>query len=77
MTQIDLEHLNEDIRRQLEQRAALHGCSIESELDSILKSVFKQSTEKTSLKELLQEMPDVGEDADFNCVRDRSRYFSL
>ena len=53
MTKIDLEHLSDDIRRQLEQQAALHGCSVESELESILKDVFGHHEEESSLKELL------------------------
>ena len=77
MTKINLEHLSEETRHQLERRAALHGCSLESELDSILKGVFAEKSEENSLKELLQAMPDVGEDADFNRERDSARQISL
>lgn len=77
MTKIDLEYLSEDIRRQLEQQAALHGCSVESELESILKDVFGRQAQESSLKELLLAMPDVGEDADFNLFRDTARQIKL
>jgi plasmid stability protein len=77
MTTINLDNLSENIRYQLEQRAAIHGCSVESELDSILKTVFEQKSTDNSLKELLLAMPDVGEDADFDCVRDNSRKILL
>ncbi len=65
MTSINLDNLSDHVRHQLEQRAAIKGCSIESELDSILKIVFATENPKKSLKELLLAMPDVGEDMDF------------
>jgi antitoxin FitA len=77
MTSINLDNLSEKNRNQLKQRAALHGCSIESELDSILEIVFEQKTAEKSLKELLFAMPDVGEDADFNRVKDNAREILL
>lgn len=58
---------------RLKQRAVIHGRSLESELDSILTSVFEQKTAENSLKDLLLAMPDIGILADFNCVRDNAR----
>ena len=70
-------NLSENNRDRLKQRAALHGRSLESELDSILTSTFAEKTAENSLKELLLAMPDVGEDADFNSTRDNAREVSL
>lgn len=70
MTSINLDNLSKDNRDRLQQRAAIHGRSLESELDSILTSVFDQKTAENSLKELLLAMPNVGEDDDFNRTRD-------
>ena len=77
MNSIDLDSLSKDNRDRLQQRAAMHDCSLESELDSILTSVFAEKTAENSLKELLLAMPDVGEDEDFNRVRDNAREISL
>ncbi len=77
MTSINLDNLSKDNRDRLQKRAVIHGRSLESELDSILTSVFEQKTADNSLKELLLAMPDVGEDEDFNRVRDNSREISL
>ena len=77
MTSINIDNLSKDNRDRLQQRAAIHGRSLESELDLILTSVFDQKTTEDSLKELLLAMPDVGEDDDFNRVRDNAREISL
>ncbi|MEO0846797.1 MAG: Arc family DNA-binding protein [Cyanobacteria bacterium J06648_1] len=77
MTSINLDNLSKDNRDRLKQRAAIHGRSLESEIDSILTSIFTQETAEKSLKELLLAMPDVGEDEDFNRVRDNAREISL
>ena len=69
--------MSENNRDRLKQRAAIHSRSLESELDSILTSVFESKTTENSLKELLLAMPDVGEDEDFNRVRDNAREISL
>ena len=65
MTSINLDNLSQDNRDRLQQRAAIHGRTLESKLDSILTSVFEPKSAENSLKELLLAMPDVGEDADF------------
>lgn len=77
MVKLNIENLDKEIIRQLEQRAALNGCSVESELDAILKTVFSPKPETKSLKNLLLEMPDVGEDADFCCRLDSNRKIDL
>ena len=77
MTSINLDNLSKDNRDRLKQKAAIHGRSLESELDSILTSVFAGKTAENFLKELLLVMPNVGEDADFNRIRDNAREISL
>ena len=77
MTSINLDNLSKDKRDRLQQRAAIHGRSLETELDLILTSVFEPKTAENSLKELLLAMPDVGEDDDFNRVRDNAKEISL
>ena len=77
MTSINLDNLSKNNRDRLQQRAATHGRSLESELDSILTSVFGPKTAENSFKELLLAMPDVGKDDDFNRVRDNAREISL
>jgi len=77
MTSINLNNLSQDNRDHLQQRAVMHNRSLESELDSILTSVFDQKNAENSLKDLLLAMPDVGEDDDFNRVRDNAREISL
>lgn len=77
MTSINLDNLSQDNRDRLKQRAAIHNRSLESELDSILTSAFEPKIPENSLKELLRAMPDVGEDDDFNRVRDNAREISL
>jgi len=77
MTSINIDNLSKDNRDRLQQRAAIHGRSLESELDLILTRVFEPKTAEKSLKELLLAMPDVGEDDDFNRARDNAREISL
>lgn len=77
MISINLDNLSKDNRDRLQQRAAIHGNSLESELDSILTRVFESKTAESSLKELLLAMPDVGEDEDFSRVRGNAREISL
>ena len=77
MDKLNIEHLDQEIIRRLEQRAALHGCSVESELDSILKSALGQNTAESSVKDLLLSMPVVGEDADFEGTADSGRPIAL
>ena len=68
MTSINLDNLSKDNRDRLQQRAAIHGRSLASELDLILTSVFEPKTAENSLKELLLAMPNEGEDEDFNRI---------
>ena len=37
MAKLTIEQLDDDILRNLERRASLHGCSVEEELNSVLR----------------------------------------
>lgn len=66
MTELHLNHLDDDIYQSLEERAASHGCSVEDELNSVLRDALGQkkhqaSTEKPpqtkakSLQEIIEQ----------------------
>jgi antitoxin FitA len=63
--------------RQLKIRAALHGRSAEEEHRRILREALRPGGSTKSLKELMLEMPDVGEDQDFERPKDRGRPLDL
>jgi plasmid stability protein len=62
--------LDEELVRALQVRAAEHGRSTEAEHREILREVLAKKEPRLNLKEFLESMPNVGEDADFE--RDRS-----
>ncbi len=52
MAKLKIEHLDNDLLRDLERRASLHGCSVEEELNSVLhralgKEILEPSPELT------------------------------
>lgn len=59
-------NVDEEIALALKQRAAAHGRSAEAEHREILRSVL-QRPPRRSFSEVLASMPDVGQDADFDC----------
>ncbi len=63
--------------RELKIRAAQHGRSAEEEHRQILREALRPPGSAKSLKELLLEMPDVGEDRDFKRPADRGRPVEL
>ena len=63
---ITIRHLDRDILNSLLQQAAAHGRSVEAELHAILHEALARPKRK-SFKEVLASMPNVGEDADFEC----------
>lgn len=58
-------NVDQEIVLALEQRAAAHGRSAEAEHREILLSVLKQPRRR-SVSDVLANMPNVGEDADFD-----------
>lgn len=76
MPQLIVRNLDEDLVRALRIRASRHGRSAEAEHREILREALRPQP-KRSIKEHLLAMPDVGEDADFERVRDMGREIEL
>jgi plasmid stability protein len=75
--QLIVRNLEEEVVQELRLRAARHGRSAEAEHREILREALLPQRGKTSLKDLLLAMPDVGEDADFARVPDQGRDVDL
>jgi plasmid stability protein len=65
-TNLVVRNVEEDVALALKQLAATHGRSAEAEHREILRAAL-QRPKRRSAKEVLMAMPNVGEDADFNC----------
>lgn len=65
-TNLIVRNVDEDLALALKQLAASHGRSAEAEHREILRSALARP-KRRSIVEVLTSMPDVGEDADFNC----------
>jgi plasmid stability protein len=72
MAQLIVRNLDEEIVTRLRQRAAKHRRSTEAEHREILREVLL-SRRRSSLKEHLLAMPDIGADEDFERPPDRPR----
>lgn len=77
MAQLLVRNIEEDVVRELKLRAARNGRSAEEEHREILRGALRQSGPPVSLKQLLLEMPDVGDDRDFERPDDRGRAVEL
>jgi plasmid stability protein len=64
MSQLVVRNLPPELVARLKRRAAEHGLSAEAEHREILKQALLGKA-TPSLKAVLTEMPDVGEDSDF------------
>ena len=64
-TNLVVRNVDEGIALALKRRAASHGRSAEAEHREILKTVLN-SPKRRTFAEVLLNMPNVGEDADFN-----------
>lgn len=66
MAQLIVRQIEEKVVKKLKQQAGEHGVSMEEEHRRILrKSLLGKSANRTSFKEALLAMPNVGKDADF------------
>lgn len=72
MSQLIVRKLDPEIVRRLKLRAARHGRSAEEEHREILRQALMRAPRR-GLKELLLEIPDEGEDADFERCDDVGR----
>jgi plasmid stability protein len=77
MPQLLVRNIEDEIVRQLKLRAARKGRSAEAEHREILRAALRGPQPPVSLKQLLLEMPDVGEDRDFERPLDRGRAVEL
>lgn len=76
MAQLLVRDIESDVVRELKLRAARHGHSAEEEHRQILREALR-SKRGPSLKGLLLDIPDVGEDRDFERPSDRGRPVEL
>ena len=77
MAQLIVRNLEESVVKALRERAASKGRSTEAEHREILREALSRIRRGTSLKSLLTEMPDAGDDADFARPRAKDRKFRL
>ena len=77
MAQLIVRDIEEEIVKELKIRAALNGQSAEEEHRQILRRALRPEKDKPSFKELLSQMPDVGDDADFARIDDYGRPVDL
>jgi plasmid stability protein len=76
MAQLIVRNLEAELVRLLKKRAAARGRSAEEEHREILRHALMPKP-RLDFKQLLQQMPDVGEDSDFERVDDRGREVTL
>jgi plasmid stability protein len=77
MAQLLVRNIEGRVVRELKVRAARHGRSAEEEHRQILRDALGQAGPPLSLKEQLLDIPNVGEDRDFERPRDRGRSIEL
>ena len=77
MAQLIVRNLEDSVVKALRQRAADKGRSTEAEHREILREALARSRRGTSVKALLSEMPDAGDDADFARPRAKARRIRL
>jgi len=66
MPQLIVRQIEEKVVRKLKQQAGAHGVSMEEEHRRILReSLLGKAGKRTSFKETLLAMPNVGKDTDF------------
>ena len=73
MGQLIVRSVDDELIQALKMRAAQKGRSAEAEHREILREVLAPRRKRKSLKDALLDMPDVGEDADFERPRDLGR----
>ena len=69
MANLIVRNIDESIVKALKKRASLHGVSAEAEHRKILEQVLLQPKRK-SFAEVLKQIPDVGNDSDFDRIQD-------
>ena len=77
MAQLIVRNVAPAIVRELKLRAARRGRSAEAEHRDILREAVSARPGRRGLKDLIQSMPAVGEDSDFQRPRDLGRRTTL
>ncbi len=77
MAQLIVRNIDEALVLALKRRAARHGRSAEAEHRAILAEALTSEGPRTSFKEFLASMPDVGEDDELVPPRDLPRGVGL
>jgi len=77
VAQLIVRNLEDAVVRALQERAAGKGRSTEAEHREILREALAKVRRRTSLKALLSEMPDGGDDAAFARPRAKTRKVRL
>ncbi len=76
MAQLIVRKVEDEVVRALKERAGRHGRSAEAEHREILRAALLEAPAEDP-KAILFDMPDVGEDADFERLRDLPRPIAL
>ncbi len=74
--QLIVRNVDDGLVRALKRRATRHGRSAEAEHREILRDALRGDLDRSSFKQALSTMPDVGADADFAFRRDLPREVS-
>ncbi len=77
MAQLIVRNIDGELVQELKVRAARNGLSAEEEHRQILRRALGANPSGLSLKEMLEQMPDVGDDDDFERSQDRGRTVEL
>ena len=73
MAQLIVRNIDAELVQELKVRAARNGQSAEEEHRQILRRALGANLSGLSLKEMLEQMPDVGDDDDFERSQDSGR----
>jgi len=77
MTDLLLRNIEEELVEELKRRAKRNGQSAEEEHRQILRQALQTHDSDSSLKKLIEEMPPLGEDDDFERIQDLGRPIEL
>ncbi len=77
MKQLLVRNIEGEVVSELKLRAARNGTSAEEEHRRILRDALTRPSDSPSLKDVLLDMPDVGDDQDFDRSDDRGRPVEL
>jgi plasmid stability protein len=77
MAQLIVRNIDGELVQELKVRAARNGLSAEEEHRQILRRALGANPSGLSLKEMLEQMPDAGDDDDFERSQDLGRTVDL